>query len=65
MEVNRSKSRVIIQDPVYEKIQDLRYSRHLRTLENLKTPPKKCTSEYLVNKYDIAGKLDRYKQGQR
>lgn len=66
MEVKRNNSRVVIRDQIYDKIQDMRYSSHLKALETLKASPlKKCNSEYLVNRSNIVEQLDRYKKYQK
>lgn len=66
MEVSRTKSRVVIRDQIYDKIQDIRYSSHLKALESLKSSSlKKCNSEYLINRSNIVEQLDRYKKYQK
>lgn len=50
MEESRYKSRVTIQDEVFEKIQEQRYNKHIKSLERLRTLQGKSNSEYKLKK---------------
>ena len=50
MEESRYKSRVTIHDGVFDKIQQQRYNKHLKSLDHLRTLEGKSNSEYLLCK---------------
>ena len=58
---NRSSSHVIIKETVFEKVLESRFCKHVKTIVGLKGSLRKCSSEYFVNEYNLAHKLNRYK----
>jgi hypothetical protein len=61
MEESRCKSRVVIQDPIFDQIQEQRHKRHAEAIERLRSFDKKSNSHYLITP-NRTGSLDRAKR---
>lgn len=63
MEESRCKSRVAINDQVYESIQQRRYQKHIEALARLRSLDRKSNSHYLLSPYPVEV-LDKAKKAQ-